>query len=184
MYLIDTKGRSLTSRVRGMEKKDFFLIIIIVTILELIAASAVWQTTRENSLGIQTRGKGTAVEPQSPQKGSEDTVPAKKDLQDAQIAQMGECPKLESRLYQVAQSSDPEHAANQSGLYYSQGRVRVIIELADPAVSLPAGYSLIIESRYNTLIQASVALQDLCKLSQEPSVRLVRAPYEATPLGK
>ena len=92
-----------------------------------------------------------------------------------------DCPKLESHLYRIAQSSEPERTANQSNLYYSKGRIRVIIELTEPAVSPPEVYSLIIESRYAALIQALVAIQDLCTLSQEPSVKFVRAPYPATP---
>ncbi|MBI4640237.1 MAG: hypothetical protein HY731_06055 [Candidatus Tectomicrobia bacterium] len=89
------------------------------------------------------------------------------------------CPKLEDLLFQVTQSSDPERTANQRGLFFSQGRIRVIIELTSPAVSLPTGYSLVIETRFQSLVQALVAVQDLCRLSEEPSVRLVRAPFEA-----
>lgn len=95
-----------------------------------------------------------------------------------------ECPKLENRLYQVAQSSNPERAASERSLYYSQGRVRVVIEMTDPDLPLPSAYSLIVESRYNTLIQALVLPQDMCQLSQESSVRSVRAPSETVPLGK
>jgi len=95
-----------------------------------------------------------------------------------------ECPKLESRLDRLVRSSEPERAANQGNLYYSKGRVRVIIELTEQAVSPPERYSMIIESRYSALIQALVAIQDLCNLSRDPSVRFVRAPYPATPLAK
>lgn len=90
-----------------------------------------------------------------------------------------ECAKIENRLYQLVQSSEPEQTARESGLHYPNGSVRIIIELTDPNPASFPGYSLIIESRYDRFIQALVAPGELCKLSEMPVIRFIRAPFEA-----
>lgn len=93
------------------------------------------------------------------------------------------CPKLEDRLYRLAQAQEPAQFAQQTGLHYLEGRVRVVIEMVDLGAAVPTKYPLLVESRSDGLIQALVPLDILCDLSQEPQVKLVRSPLAAVPLG-
>ncbi|MFH1486127.1 MAG: hypothetical protein ABIH46_08655 [Chloroflexota bacterium] len=95
-----------------------------------------------------------------------------------------ECPNLESRLLQLVASPDPAEFAAKSGLTYADGSVRVVIEMGSRDQELPQGYSAKIETRSNGLIQAMVPLEELCGLSSEPSVGLIRAPLRAVPLKR
>lgn len=93
------------------------------------------------------------------------------------------CPKLEDRLYQLTVSPDPAALAAQTGLFYSQGRVRVIIELPSAESPAPSGYGLTVESRAQALVQALVPVDALCALAADGNVKFVRAPLPRLPLS-
>lgn len=95
-----------------------------------------------------------------------------------------DCPKLESRLYQLVTAPNPTEFARTSDLAYADGSVRVVIELRSKDESLPPGYSIKVETRSNELVQASVPLNELCKLSNEPQVKFIREPFKAVPLKR
>ncbi len=88
------------------------------------------------------------------------------------------CPRLEDRLYRLTTSPDPEAYARQADLYYSQGRVRVIIELESAEDRVPQLPGLTIESRAGELVQALVPVERLCELAAANGVRLVRSPAQ------
>ena len=93
------------------------------------------------------------------------------------------CPKLEDRLYRLAQAEDPAQFARQNGLDYVEGQVRVIVEMVEPEAAIPEKYASLIESRSDGLVQMLIPPKELCELSQEPEVKLVRVPLPSVPLG-
>lgn len=90
----------------------------------------------------------------------------------------GDYPNLETRLYKLSISPDPAKYAATHGIYYAEGRVRVVIELADEGVTIPESYHIQVEDRYKNFIQALVPVKVLRPLSNEPGVKSVRLPWE------
>ena len=90
------------------------------------------------------------------------------------------CPRLEERLFRLAVSADPEAFASQAGLYYREGRLRVIAELESPQAPSPSLPGLVVEARAAELVQALVPPDRLCSLASAEGVRLVRSPVEPT----
>jgi len=86
------------------------------------------------------------------------------------------CPGLDSRLAQLIEASDPAAFAASTGLIYGdEGRVAVIIELADPNARPDADrYDLVVEASYANLVQAQAPLDGLCDLAADPAVTRVQ----------
>lgn len=89
-----------------------------------------------------------------------------------------DCPKLESRLYQLAIAGDPAAFAESHRLYYVDGNTRVVIELQSPDENLPEGYTILVETRRGASVRALVPIKDLCRLSNESKVRFIQVPME------
>jgi hypothetical protein len=94
--------------------------------------------------------------------------------------------KLESVLYQLINAQNRADFAEAHGLYLTDDRVRVIIELNDTEVSeienVLTGYGAVIETYYKNLVQALVPADKLIALSEEPGVRYIRTPRTPVPL--
>lgn len=70
--------------------------------------------------------------------------------------------------------------ADRNGLAYEDGSVRVVIDLASGR-SLPSGYDVTVEVRSGTLVQGSVAVDDLVGLARHENVTAVRPPSRPQP---
>jgi hypothetical protein len=92
------------------------------------------------------------------------------------------CPRLDSQLFQLTQSSAPEQFASGAGLDLNSSGVRVVIELA-AGNDLPSGSRVTIEARYANWVQARVPVSDLCALASETSVVSVVTPARPVPLS-
>jgi hypothetical protein len=92
------------------------------------------------------------------------------------------CPRLDSRLYQLSQATDPELFAKNSGFELRATRARVVIELREGA-SIPTGYDVVIDGRFGRLVDAWVSIAQLCSLAQQTDVTSVRPPDRLQPLG-
>jgi hypothetical protein len=95
-------------------------------------------------------------------------------------AKAADCPRLESRLYQLVQAADPASFAAEAQLEYADGRVRVIVELVSVDEPMPA-YGQIEEARYQGLVRAAISLDHLCALSNDPAVAAVRSTKRGEP---
>ena len=85
-------------------------------------------------------------------------------------------PKLESVLYQLAQSETPEEFAETHGLTVVDGKVRVIIELKSEYDVISNKFNITVENSYENLVQTLVPIGILIELSNEPYVNFVRIP--------
>jgi len=83
---------------------------------------------------------------------------------------------LESVLYQLTQSTQPNEFAKERGLYVKNGKVRVVIELENKTGTIPPGYGIVEETRYDGLVQAMVPINRLIEISREQGVKVVRVP--------
>lgn len=95
--------------------------------------------------------------------------------------QQGDYPNLETRLYKLSTSQNPARYAAAHGLYYTEGMVRVVIELVSEEAKVPEKYHIQIEVRYKNLVQALVLIAELQPLSKESEVKLIRTPFEIYP---
>ena len=91
-----------------------------------------------------------------------------------------DCPKLESALYQLTQSSDPATDAAGMGVQYEAGKVRVIVELNEPESGQLAAYQATIERQVIQTVRVLVPLNNLCVLSDDAAVDFVRVPSNGT----
>lgn len=83
---------------------------------------------------------------------------------------------LESGLYGLVTADDRTAYADIWNLEYRDGSVEVVVELRDNR-ELPDEFDVEVRSRYEHLVQASVAVDDLVPLSEHENVRFVRTPY-------
>jgi len=84
--------------------------------------------------------------------------------------------KLQRTLFELATAEDPQAYAKQHDMG-GFPLVRVVIEL-EPGASLPEGFTLQVESRFDDQVQVLVPLKELLDLSQQPQVRYIRAPVK------
>jgi hypothetical protein len=89
------------------------------------------------------------------------------------------CPRLDTRLSQLAASPDPVAFAASARLTLGPSGVLAIVEIAGVDGLDPNAYGLTIEGQYANLLQARVPLDQLCDLATDPAVSRVRPP--ATP---
>ena len=89
---------------------------------------------------------------------------------------------LESVLYQLVkcQDKDKNEFAEAHGLYLKDDKVRVIIELKDKKLVFERD-DIVIETRYENLVQALVPLDNLILLSEDDNVSYIRTPLPTYP---
>ncbi|MFQ6066914.1 MAG: hypothetical protein ACE5K3_06525 [bacterium] len=89
--------------------------------------------------------------------------------------------KLASVLYELVNSPHRHDFAERRGLYLSQDRVRVIIELLPEFEDLEGDYEMVVEGRTKSLIKALVSVDQLGLLAKDPSVGFIRPPHKPHP---
>jgi len=97
-------------------------------------------------------------------------------------------PKLQSQLFELAVSEDPQSYAERSGLNYEDGYVQVEIEAQAVewvgdlrwAIEALGGW---VEDEYESLIQARLPVKALLELAKHPRVLMVRSPVRSHPGG-
>lgn len=97
-------------------------------------------------------------------------------------------PKLQSQLFELAVSEDPQSYAERHGLNYEDGYVQVEIEAQAPewvgdlrwAIEVLGGW---VEADYESLIQARLPVEALLELAKHPRVLMVRSPVRSHPGG-
>lgn len=91
--------------------------------------------------------------------------------------------KLESGLRELVDNynsvNEAVDIAKKQGIYYEDGKVRVIIELEREDSSIPKGYGIEVEVRHGSLVQALVPIEKLHELARAPEVKYIRSPREA-----
>lgn len=87
---------------------------------------------------------------------------------------------LESVLYQLVKCQNKNDFAEANGLYLKDDKVRVIIELKDKKLDFERE-DVVIETRYENLVQALVPLDNLIPLSEDENINYIRAPLPAYP---
>jgi len=85
---------------------------------------------------------------------------------------------LQKLIELYSKGEDVERFAEANGIFYEEGKVRVVIELVSEQIEVPEGYNLIIEKRYKNMVQALVPVSNLESLSKSPLVKFIRIPKE------
>jgi len=90
--------------------------------------------------------------------------------------------KLENLLQKLievySKGENAESFAETNGIFYKEGKVRVVIELINEQANIPEGYGVVIEKRYKNMVQALVPIENLEALSKSPLVKFIRIPKE------
>lgn len=84
--------------------------------------------------------------------------------------------KVQQALFDLVAAKEPAKQAQQRELDYVP-MVRVVLVLA-PAATLPEGFLILEESRYESEVQAFVPLNQLLELSKRPEIQYIRAPVK------
>lgn len=90
-------------------------------------------------------------------------------------------PKLEQKLYFLAQSEDPKTFAIEKGIELTDDKVRVIIELSK-AANISSRLDITIEEQDKNLVQALVPVSALLDLADDPDVNYIKLPEKYKPL--
>lgn len=85
-------------------------------------------------------------------------------------------PKIESVLSQLISADDINEFALTHNLYIQDGKVRVVVELANETALLPD--YVVEETRYKNKVQALVPIEKIEALSRETNVTFIRAPLK------
>ena len=89
-----------------------------------------------------------------------------------------ECPQLDSKLYELSLMEDPIPTAEQWGFRIEDGKVFVVLELADEETEIPDGFGLEIGTRVGAQVQVLVPFDELCNLANTEEVIAIRQPIE------
>ena len=103
------------------------------------------------------------------------------DLPKEAVEVKSQFPKLSSVLNELSQSEHPADFAESRDLHFADGKVRVIIELADPSAQIPERFKIVTEGHYSNLLQGMVSIEQLGELSNEPYINFIRAPLKPQP---
>lgn len=92
------------------------------------------------------------------------------------------CPRLESILYDTTQAPDPPTMARQLGMILDDdGRVLVLISLVDSTPLDLNAYTATVTGQAEALAQAFVPFDQLCALSNDARVLMVRLASRPEP---
>lgn len=87
-----------------------------------------------------------------------------------------DCPRLESALATIARDPDPIAMARQLRMPLDDTqRIQVLITLASDAAADIAAYGAVVTKQSGAIAQAFVPIAQLCPLSNDPAVLMVRS---------
>lgn len=89
-----------------------------------------------------------------------------------------ECPQLDSKLYQLSLMEDPIPTAEQWGFRVEDGKVFVVIVLADEETEIPEGFDVEVGTRLGDQVQALVPFDALCELANTEQVVAIQQPIK------
>ena len=102
--------------------------------------------------------------------------------EDVQIEGEGQknevCPQLDSILYELYMMKDPVPTAEQRGFRLKDGKVFVLLVLADEETQIPEGFDLDVGTRSGDQVQVFVPFTQLCDLANTDEVIAIRQPME------
>ncbi|MBI1741958.1 hypothetical protein HYR54_02700 [Candidatus Acetothermia bacterium] len=141
-----------------------------------MANDRLW-STRAYLIGLLVAGiamllfAGGCNSEQSHVKSSQQTPPPK----------LEDFPKLQKQLFELATSEKPEEYLKRSNIEYKDGRVQIVIEASgaewtDDVTWAVEALKGRVETKVDSLIQASVPTDALLKLAGHPRVVFIRLP--------
>ena len=80
------------------------------------------------------------------------------------------CPGVDSQLYQITQAPDPQELARQFQVEVKDGKIQVLLVLADPDTAFLQDYDVQTGAKYGTKVQAFVPIGRLCELASTDRV--------------
>jgi hypothetical protein len=89
-----------------------------------------------------------------------------------------ECPQLDSKLYELYLLEDPTSRAEQLGFRVEDGKVFVILVLADEETEVPEGFDLDVGTRVGDQVQVFMPFDELCDLANTEEVIAILQPIE------
>ena len=100
-------------------------------------------------------------------------VPAQVSLPTIQSISQEDCPGVDSQLYQITQAPTPQVLAEQFLVEMEEGRLYVLLILADKDLAFLQDYDVRAGSQYGTRVQAFVPVDRLCELANTDRVTAI-----------
>jgi len=92
-----------------------------------------------------------------------------------------DCPGLDSQLFQLAQDEDPPSLAESLGFRVKNGKVQVLIILANEETSFLKDFQIELGTQAGNQVQAFVPFDRLCELAKNEAVLAIRRAAQAVP---
>jgi hypothetical protein len=93
-------------------------------------------------------------------------------------SQPADCPGLDSRLFQLTRAAEPLKLANQWQLKLKDGKVQVLLILADEDVTFLKNFDVEPGTQAGAKIQVFAPIPRLCDLANSPQVLTIRPPTQ------
>ncbi len=93
----------------------------------------------------------------------------------------GECPALDSQLFQLTQEQDAAQLAAQLGFRVIENKVQVLLVLKSEDLAFLTDFGADVGTQSGNQVQAFVPFDQLCALSKNDFVLAVRSPAQAIP---
>lgn len=97
---------------------------------------------------------------------------------EAAAPQLADCPGLDSRLFQLTQAAEPLKLANQWQLKLKDGKVQVLLILADEDITFLQNFDVEPGTQVGAKIQVFAPIRQLCDLANSPRVLAIRPPTQ------
>jgi len=92
-----------------------------------------------------------------------------------------ECPQLDSQLYQLMKSENPQNEAKELGFTIKDDKIQVLLILANAESVIPSGFNLEVGKRSGDQVQVFAPFDELCDLANTDEVLAIYLPDKAIP---
>lgn len=97
---------------------------------------------------------------------------------EAAALQPADCPGLDNRLFQLSQAAEPLKLAEQWQLKLKDGKVQVLLILADEEVTFLQNFDVEPGTQAGAKMQVFAPIPRLCDLANSPHVLAIRLPTQ------
>lgn len=159
-----------TSKFRVVQM--FSLWVALATLLVLTNACSA-QSTSLPTVPRQVPGQQNV--PPTPESGAMEIEPDRQvSPGDLPSREPGDCPGLDSQLFQITQAPDPLNLAEQLQFKVREGKVQVLLILDDEGTDFLSDFEVEMGTQSGTQVQAFVPISQLCDLANTDKVLAIR----------
>lgn len=145
--------------------KHLFFLFCLLSGMGILLMSACGQSNCFN---------GNEDDPETVFKTVDDKFEPKIDPENLPSREPGDCPGLDSQLYQLIQKDDPQLSASEIGMNVKENKIQVLIILESEATDFLLDYDVELGTQAGNQVQAYVSFDCLCALANLDAVLAIR----------